>query len=544
MIPLRLARELTYQLEKAGEYERLATVLASLPVFVVLYEDEGKSEVLESWQRLSLQGHDPTPLYKSSLDRFERTANSNSLKTLWKVSSFFEARGEMEVASQLLIEMHTLAERSSDARWQVLVNTELGDIARKQCNYDVAADRFTKALALAEPMGNLHGMSRAICNLGIVRLMLGYTEEAQQLFERSLEIAERCGSRSLIAMATGNLAFIHRRLGKHTTALALIDHWFRMAELEGDKRGMGMCFHHRAAVYHDQGRTEDALQNYERALSISESLGDKGGVGNAVGCIAMIERSRGQYEAAIGHYQVLVEYSRFLHDPRNESIGIGNIGNIYHDRGRYDEALKSHKDAIELAEIASDKMGVYRGVGNIGNVYFAQGRFEEALEQYTSALNGHRELKFAIGVAHWLPQMAASILGIVREREKLGDSYDSDLRSNILEQAREYVAEALQIGEGMSSADTLFIGQVLLARIDAAEGHITIATGKLEAMLAETSDEEQTADLHYWIWKISAAASHRNEAITLLASIFERIPTFEFRKRLAELRGEPEPQPM
>jgi hypothetical protein len=113
-----------------------------------------------------------------------------------------------------------------------------------------------------------------------------------------------------------------------------------------------------------------------------------------------------------------------------------------------------------------------------------------------------------------------------------------------LKEARENAEECVQLSQEISWSDTLFSGNVLLARIDAAEGNTALATQKLEAMLAEATGEEQIADLHYWLWKIAGAGdgTHHAEALERYTSLYSRIPKFEFRKRIAELRGERVPK--
>jgi hypothetical protein len=105
----------------------------------------------------------------------------------------------------------------------------------------------------------------------------------------------------------------------------------------------------------------------------------------------------------------------------------------------------------------------------------------------------------------------------------------------------------MHLSKEISKPDTLFPSRVLLARIDAAEGNIALATEKLEAMLAEATGEEQIADLHYWLWKISSGdrdpgSRHAQEALQRYEALYSRIPKFEFRKRTAELRGERVPK--
>ena len=119
-------------------------------------------------------------------------------------------------------------------------------------------------------------------------------------------------------------------------------------------------------------------------------------------------------------------------------------------------------------------------------------------------------------------------------------SMDPQPTPEMLNNARRYAQDCIKLSMELSDPDTLFSARVILARIDAAEGNLIPAIAKIGVMLAETTDDEQAADLYYWLWKIDGApaGAQHDEALTRLESLWSRIPKFEFCKRIAELRGE------
>jgi hypothetical protein len=143
-----------------------------------------------------------------------------------------------------------------------------------------------------------------------------------------------------------------------------------------------------------------------------------------------------------------------------------------------------------------------------------------------------------------------------------------EMGGNVSE-ARQSAEECMRISEELGKPDTLFSSRILPARCDAAEGNVALATEKLEAMLAKATDEEQIADLHYWLWKIEeqnlvavtfksrsrseetpgeqndihrdlkvTATNHGDAAVAGYTALYSKSPKFEFRKRIAELKGE------
>jgi hypothetical protein len=82
----------------------------------------------------------------------------------------------------------------------------------------------------------------------------------------------------------------------------------------------------------------------------------------------------------------------------------------------------------------------------------------------------------------------------------------------------------------------------VLARIEAAEGDVGGAVEQLGAMLAEATDDDQQAELHYWLWKFGLRTQdsglreeNRGEALRLYGELYERVPKYEFKKRIDEL---------
>jgi hypothetical protein len=55
-------------------------------------------------------------------------------------------------------------------------------------------------------------------------------------------------------------------------------------------------------------------------------------------------------------------------------------------------------------------------------------------------------------------------------------------------------------------------------------------------MLKEAADDDQRAELHYWLWKLRATDSdHRSEALRIFEQLNEKTPQHEYKKRIEEL---------
>jgi tetratricopeptide (TPR) repeat protein len=470
VIPLRLARELTYQLDKAGEHERLARALARVPVFLTLYQGEGVSDVLTLWQQLSVKGHEPEKYYPVSLDTLRKNVSGLLPDALLTMHSFFEPRGSYDLCVELLTELRAWAGQHEHDQRAMGAELGLGKLCWRRGDYGEAMMHYTESLRRAESLGDKRNMGGNLCNIALIEMERGRHPEAMALLERALELLEAIGARGWMSNVIGNMGQVHQFQGRYAEAMACL----------------------------------------ERHLAITESLADKSGMSSA----------------------------------------IASLGILHKDQGRYAEAMACYERVRAMAESLGDKRGMSMIIGNMGEVHLDLGRHDEALRSFRSALEGHRAIGFRLGMTHCFE-------GIGRTLLELG---------GVLAEARENAKECVRISEEIGKPDTIFSGCILLARIDAAEGNTALATETLEALLAEATDEEQLADLHYWLWKIGGGdrgpgsvirgendaapgprspepgPRHAEEALRQYEALYSRIPKFEFVKRIAELKGERIPQ--
>jgi hypothetical protein len=108
--------------------------------------------------------------------------------------------------------------------------------------------------------------------------------------------------------------------------------------------------------------------------------------------------------------------------------------------------------------------------------------------------------------------------------------------------------ESLKIAINLDIKYLIFNCTLLSAKIAFAQGDKT-APNRLYEMLEQTEDDEQTAELHYELWKmldaqtskvlktfeVSTAEDHRQKALELYQQLYEKTPKFEYKKRIEEL---------
>jgi tetratricopeptide (TPR) repeat protein len=253
-----------------------------------------------------------------------------------------------------------------------------------------------------------------------------------------------------------------------------------------------------------------------------------------------------------------------LGDRSSIFLAIGNMGVVYSSRGESDRALECYERQLNIAEELGDRRGLALAIGNMGVVYSSRSDYYRALESYAHAAEEHGAIGFRYGLIYWLQGTAEVLVELVQageaDRPEARPRRSRPRRSRIiimpeylpkyvsgateetwrvvcLQRARACAEECVTISEELQKPDTLFGGRVLLARIEAVEGRVDVAVEQLGAMLSEASEDEQRAELHYWLWKIEGSADGRAEVLLLYTGLFEKTPKHDYQQRIAELSG-------
>jgi tetratricopeptide (TPR) repeat protein len=229
---------------------------------------------------------------------------------------------------------------------------------------------------------------------------------------------------------------------------------------------------------------------------------------------------------------------------------MGNMGIIYSHLGKYIEALECFRKIDELCRTSGNSVDAAGAIGNSGNVYTSLRRYAEALECYRMAAEEHRALGIRPGVCEWLSGTAQVLTELVETVKEMPDylpEYVPEANAGTwqalsLQTARAHAEECVTISEELSRPDTLFNGRVLLARIRAAEGEIAEGIATLDGMLAETMDDADRANVHYWLWKLNATEGDpRSEALRLYRVLIKKTSKHIYHRRIDELTAANEP---
>jgi len=498
--------EILHALEALGHRDRLEQTLSDLSRFELLWNGE-RDTVLRLWSTSDAQH--VADAYRSSLQNsIPRENAERRLTILTGVAALMEWVGAWNEAETLLRELLDLLRSRSNGSAQAMVIFTLSRLAGSQGRMDEAETLSREAEAIAREIGDLQSIANAVGNRGIVHSDRGEYEEALACYRQQEKIAREIGYRRGIALAAGNRGIVHSSRHEYEEALRCYREQGQIAREIGDRRDVAIAIGNRGHVHADRGEFSESMECFREQERIARELGDRRSIGSAV-------VNRGMQHSACGEYS---------------------------------EALACYQESERIANELGDPQGAAIVLGNRGSIHIALGEYSEALECYRHAEREHRAIAFRYGVTYWLYGSARTLLGIA-ELEKAMPAYLSEFvpeadptswKRSTLWMARKHVEECIALSKELSKPDTVFGGQVLLARIIAAEGEVERAQANLESLLTESTGDNERAELHYWLWKFNGTAlDHHDQALRLYRSLVETAPLRDYRERIDELEDSP-----
>ncbi len=505
---LQTSLELLHALETLHDQDSLEDVLTDISHFELLWFGE-RDTVLRLWSACDRKR--VADAYRPMVDSLSTSVDANRrIVLLTAVAALQEMVGNWSEAQIVLREILELLRTTGERASEPKVLFTLSRLAESEGRMDEAESLARQAEAIARECGDLVAVASAVGNRGIVHSTRGEYREALACYREQEDISRKIGSRAGIALAVGNRGIVHSHRGESDEALACYREQERIAREDGDRRQVAISVGNRGEIHFDRGEEAEALACYQEQERIARELGDR----------------------------------------RTLTAAVGNLGVLHKIRGESAEALECYLEGERISDELGDRLGAAIAVGNRGSIHGDRKQYSEALECFRRAEQEHRAIGFRHGLTYWLTGSAWVLLEIVSTGGVMPEyltGYVPDARTEFwvaptLRMARQQVEEAIAISDDLSKPDTRCGARVLLARIVAAEGSMESAMSMLTTMLEEFADDNDQADVHYWLWKLNPTArNHGADALRLYQALYIRSPRHEDSLRIEELRAAIEP---
>ena len=330
----RVIDELPWQLEQAGEWQRLYDRLADLDFFAAAWEAD-EFDVKGCWS--AVENHSDLRMVAAYRPVLDQPAENK--QHVWEIAVLLKQTGHPEEA--LLLEEYKVE------------------------HYREVGDRRSLAASLG--------------NQALILKARGDLEGAMALHEEGERICRELGDKAGLQASLGNQALILRACGDMDKAIALLEEGECICRELGDKAGLQASLGNQALILKDRGDLDEAMALNKEQERICRELGDKAGLQASLGNQALILKDRGDLDGAMALHQEQERICRDLGDKTGLHTSLGNQAVILMDRGDLDEAMALHKEQERICRELGDKAGLQRSLGNQAVIHQNRGDLDEAM---------------------------------------------------------------------------------------------------------------------------------------------------------------------
>jgi tetratricopeptide (TPR) repeat protein len=143
--------------------------------------------------------------------------------------------------------------------------------------YPAAREKFQKALAMRQQIGDRVGEAATWHQLATIDLNEGAYPAAREKFQKALAIDQQTGDLAGEAATWHQLAAIDLIEGAYPAAQEKFERVLVMRQQTGDRAGEGKAWHNLATIDLNEGAYPAARERFERSLAIKQQIGDRAG---------------------------------------------------------------------------------------------------------------------------------------------------------------------------------------------------------------------------------------------------------------------------
>lgn len=228
---------------------------------------------------------------------------------------------------------------------------DIGNLYKRQNQYEKALDYFFRALEFSEEIGMDRAIGSIVSNIGLSYFELDEVDKAEEFYHKALEINERLDDRHGMSINYNNLGLLHGDLGEYERALEYHLSALEIRQELGYTIRIANSLNNIGRLYMQKERFEEALDYLNRALEVNGNR-DPDLTSIVHENMAKVYRSSRQYDSALYHANQTLELSREYGTSLGMKVGYELLTDIHDELGNYEEAyayqqkLMAVKDSI------------------------------------------------------------------------------------------------------------------------------------------------------------------------------------------------------
>lgn len=399
----RVVDELPWQLEQAGEWQRLAALLVQQHVLTALW-DADRFAVEHAWAAVEAgSGIRRTDAYRPLIE--QPAAFRDSI--VYIVARLLEETGHL--AEALRLGEHVVAqERERDDPEALVTGLALQAVMlRKRGEIEQALAVHAEEERLCRAHGLPAALQRSLGNQVALRVGRGDLDAAWRLSEEEERLCRDLGDRAALAACLGNRAIVLAARGDADAALALHREEERLCREVGDTEGLARSATNQATLLMERGDLDAALEVFRAQEELARGLGNQADLARLLGNQAVALTNQGRLGEALRLHREEERLFRELGDKAGLSVALGNQAEVHFRLGDRETAVALCQEEERLCRELGDSEGLRKSLAN--QRLMAEARSEERILLVASLL-------LLLGIP------LAMHLGLISGREGLSDA--------------------------------------------------------------------------------------------------------------------------
>jgi class 3 adenylate cyclase/tetratricopeptide (TPR) repeat protein len=290
----------------------------------------------------------------AAIDYYERLAplldGGRRVDALLELGKVLELVGDWDRARTTASSALELADEIGDERSRAWCEVALAEVARKQNQFDEAADRLARATAAFERTGDDKGLGQVLHLEGTLAAQRGQLAEARARYERSLAVRRRLGDVKMMASVLSNLGIVAEYEGDYPLSRSLHEQALGLRTEFEDRWAIANSMTNLGMIATLEGRNAEARDRFEEAMRLNREVGDSWRVVVCHNNLGNANRGLGDFAAAAAHYAACLRAHRERDDKWSLAFLLEDVGRLAALTGSPEVALELLGAADALRE--------------------------------------------------------------------------------------------------------------------------------------------------------------------------------------------------
>jgi tetratricopeptide (TPR) repeat protein len=242
----------------------------------------------------------------------------------------------------------------------------------------IAMSFYEKALKIARETGNQEEIAANLANIGQIKTIQGYYEEALVFMEEAMAIDKQAGDEAIIATDLNTIGRIYESWGMYPKAIEYLEQALEIDKRLNMEHKMAIRYSSLGLAYKGWKKYGKALEYFEKALQIDQKLNNEDKVALRLANIGSTYMEMEDSEKAVSYLRQGLDYFNANQMPSYCATTLNDLGRCYHQMKDYTRAEQSFLRSAEICRENGYIRFLMNSLQSLSRLYQESGQFSKA----------------------------------------------------------------------------------------------------------------------------------------------------------------------